>query len=213
MLSSWVSTSANWRCLSWPATLAQLPAHGSRWGERRRLGAATGILVAGVDAIDQYLLAHPDYLFDQSPEHALVNPDNPVILAGHLACAAAELPFVPGEGFGTAPDVADALAFLAGAGDLYTQDGRYYWAGTVSPSAAISLRTASPDRIVIQTSGEWQQRPQALTATVRRYCAGVTLRTRKAFPARRCWARWSAPARRCCFTRGLIYFMLARAIW
>ncbi|MBT3756047.1 MAG: DEAD/DEAH box helicase, partial [Candidatus Cloacimonetes bacterium] len=45
------------------------------------------ILVATSNLLDQYLVKHPDYLFDQNPEQALIDPDNPFILLHHLKCA------------------------------------------------------------------------------------------------------------------------------
>ncbi len=50
------------------------------------------MLVAANDPIDQYLLRHPDYFWNQSPEHAVVDPENPYVLANHLQAAAFELP-------------------------------------------------------------------------------------------------------------------------
>ena len=37
-------------------------------------------------------MTHCGYLFAQSPEQAVVDPDNPHIAIGHLRCAAHELP-------------------------------------------------------------------------------------------------------------------------
>ena len=113
--------------------------------------------------MDQYILAHPEWLLMRSPEHARINPDNAVILAQHLACAAAEIPIVRPEGdLGYPPLLAvDLLDDLVEAGQLYRTGNRYYWAGEGSPANSISLRTASPDRVVIQTTDE-RGRPQII---------------------------------------------------
>ena len=55
------------------------------------------ILVASSSPLDQYIVNHPGYFFGQSPEIALINPDNLYILLNHLKCAAYELPFEEGE--------------------------------------------------------------------------------------------------------------------
>jgi DEAD/DEAH box helicase domain-containing protein len=133
----------------YPGTIASTWQQMGRAG--RRQSASVAVLVATPNPIDQYLISHPEYLFERSPERALLNPDNPVILAGHLTCAAAELPFRPGEGLGAAPDVAGALAFLTQEGELYSSEGRYYWAGEGYPASAISLRAGGADRVIIQT--------------------------------------------------------------
>ena len=55
----------------------------------------------------------------------------------------------------------DLLDDLVEAGQLYRSGGRFYWAGDGSPASAVSLRTASPERIVIQATDEGG-RPQVI---------------------------------------------------
>ncbi len=86
------------------AVLAGYPGHhrvacGSRRAARGgAAGQSAAVLVATSSPMDQYLAAHPDYLFGASPEHARINPENPFILVNHLKCAAFELPFGGGGG-------------------------------------------------------------------------------------------------------------------
>jgi DEAD/DEAH box helicase domain-containing protein len=108
------------------------------------------VLVATSGALDQYIIAHPEYFFGRSPEHALINPDNLVILSSHLACAAFELPFRTDEHFGHAGETADILTYLAELGDLQHHGDDWFWMGEGQPAQRISLRTASPNRVVIQ---------------------------------------------------------------
>ena len=138
----------------YPGTIASARQQMGRAGRRR--GSSIGVLVASAGAMDQYVLAHPEWLLARSPEHARINPDNEVILAHHLACAAAEMPIEKNEQFlGKLPGAAvDLLDDLVEAGQLYRSGSRYYWAGDGSPTSAVSLRTASPDRIVIQAADE-----------------------------------------------------------
>ena len=42
-------------------------------------------------------MAHTGYLFAQNPEQAVVDPDNPHIVVGHLQCAASEMPLMDDE--------------------------------------------------------------------------------------------------------------------
>ncbi len=145
----------------YPGTIASARQQMGRAGRRR--GISIGVLVAGPAAMDQYILAHPEWLLARSPEHARINPDNAVILARHLACAAAEIPIERSDGvLGYPPRQAvDLLDDLVEAGQLYRAGSHYYWAGAGSPASAISLRTASPDRVVIQTTDEGG-RPQVI---------------------------------------------------
>lgn len=123
-------------------------------------GASVAVLVAGGAPLDQYIVSHPRWLLERSPEHARINPDNEVILAAHLACAAAELPLRQGETLhgelrprdGGEDPAADLLEDLVAAGQLYAAGGRYYWAGDGSPAQLLSLRSSGADRIVIQAS-------------------------------------------------------------
>ncbi len=110
------------------------------------------MLVATADPIDQFLASHPEYLFERSPEHALINPDNPLILLEHLRCAAFELPFNQGDSFGaTDPDTLEEyLAFLQEQGLLHASGERYFWMADQYPAQAISLRSAGADPVLLQ---------------------------------------------------------------
>ena len=143
----------------YPGTIASTWQQIGRAGRRQE--AAAGVLIASAEPLDQYMIAHPEYLFERSPERALVNPDNPLILADHLACAAAELPFRAGEHFGSAPPIDGILEYLAGAGELYEAGGRFYWGGEGYPAAKVSLRTGSADRVVIQAA-DAEGKPQVI---------------------------------------------------
>jgi DEAD/DEAH box helicase domain-containing protein len=134
----------------YPGTIASAWQQMGRAG--RRQAASAAVLVAGPGAMDQYITAHPEYLTAGSVERALVNPDNEVILASHLACAAAELPLQTGEAFGTAQGADELVEQLLEAEQLYRAGDRFYWAGAGYPASAISLRSASPDRVVIQAN-------------------------------------------------------------
>jgi DEAD/DEAH box helicase domain-containing protein len=134
----------------YPGTLA------SAWQQMGRAGrtteAALAILVATGGALDQYVIRHPEFLFARSPEHALINPDNLLLLLDHMAAAAAELPFLQGEDFGRSPHSADVLALLTEQGDLIAQDGAYFWAGDANPARAVSLRSSSRDTVTIEAA-------------------------------------------------------------
>ena len=64
-----------------------------RIGRVGREGAdALVVLIAMPDALDQYLVAHPDELFDGAFERAVLDPWNPAVASAHLVCSAAEEP-------------------------------------------------------------------------------------------------------------------------
>ena len=141
----------------YPGTIAGTWQQAGRAGRQSETSLAA--LVASADPLDQFLARHPDYFFDRSPEQALINPDNLLILLQHLRCAAFELPFRAGEGFGRvpAPRVAEFLDFLAEAGVLHRSADKYFWMADDYPAQAVSLRSASADNVVLQAGDgdEW----------------------------------------------------------
>ncbi len=115
----------------------------------RRQDRLAAILVASAAPVDQYVVHHPEFLLDQPPEEARIDPDNLHVLLAHLRAATFEMPFEPGEVFGPAP-VDDLLAFLAESGHVHQgDDGRWYWSSENFPASEISLRTAAPENVVI----------------------------------------------------------------
>ncbi len=136
----------------YPGTIASLWQQAGRAGRRAETSAV--ILVASAVPLDQFVALHPRYLFERSPEHGLINPDNLSILLRHLRCAAFELPFHPGEGFGRAQDVADLLEFLVEEGVLHRSNGTYRWLAESYPAEAVSLRASTDDTVVIQEVGQ-----------------------------------------------------------
>lgn len=130
----------------YPGTIASLWQQAGRAG--RRSGESAALLVATSAPLDQFMVAHPDYLFGTPPERALINPENPFILANHLKCAAFELPFADGEGFGGI-DVGGHLAALEAEGLLHHVGGRWHWTSETYPADHVSLRAVTSDNFVV----------------------------------------------------------------
>ena len=143
------------------AVLAGYPGSiSSAWQQAGRAGRgllpALTVLVASANPIDQFLAHHPEYFFGRSPEQALVNPDHLLILLEHLRCAMFELPFQKGEGFGrlTGSEVEEFLNFLVENREAHLSDDKYFWMADQYPAADISLRSASPQGVVLQALSE-----------------------------------------------------------
>jgi DEAD/DEAH box helicase domain-containing protein len=137
----------------YPGTIAATWQRAGRAG--RRSGRSAAVLVASSAPIDQFVVRHPDYFFDASPEHALVNPDNLHILLDHVKCAAFELPFKADERFGSI-NVQEVLTVLAEEGFVHFVDGQWQWTQESYPADAVSLRSVTSDNFVVvdQTDGE-----------------------------------------------------------
>jgi DEAD/DEAH box helicase domain-containing protein len=141
----------------YPGTIAATWQRAGRAG--RRSGRSAAVLVASSAPIDQFIVRHPSYFFDASPEHALINPDNLHIFVDHVKCAAFELPFTTAEAFGR-HDVQEVLSALAENGFLHRNDGAgsgedaaaegaWQWTNESYPADAVSLRSISSDNFVI----------------------------------------------------------------
>jgi DEAD/DEAH box helicase domain-containing protein len=115
----------------------------------RRSDVSVAILVASPAPVDQYVIHHPDFLLERTPEEARADPDNLHVLLAHLRCATFEMPFEPATVFGPGP-VDDLLAFLGEAGHVrQASDGRWYWSSENFPASEVSLRSAAPENVVI----------------------------------------------------------------
>ena len=136
--------------VGYPGTIA------STWQQAGRAGRgdepALAVLVTSASPLDQFLAHHPDYFFGRSPEQALIAPDHLVILLNHLRCAMFELPFQKGEGFGSLPagTVQEYLDFLVTGQEAHLSQDKYFWMANSYPAAALSLRSASPENVILQ---------------------------------------------------------------
>ena len=130
----------------YPGTIAGTWQRAGRAG--RRTGRSAAVYVASSAPIDQFVVRNPDYFFDASPEHALINADNLHILLDHVKCAAFELPFTADERFGTM-NVQEILGVLAEEGFVHFTDGQWQWTQESYPADAVSLRSVTSDNFVI----------------------------------------------------------------
>jgi DEAD/DEAH box helicase domain-containing protein len=145
--------------VGYPGSIASLTQQAGRAG--RGDAPALALLVASANPLDQFLAHHPDYISGRSPEHALIDPDHLLILFNHLRCAMFELPFQKGEGFGSldAEKVEEYLSFLISNNEAHLSQDKYFWMSDTYPAANISLRSASPENVVLQTTDD---RPQTI---------------------------------------------------
>ncbi|MEG0124738.1 MAG: DEAD/DEAH box helicase [Clostridia bacterium] len=131
----------------YPGTIASTWQQAGRAG--RRKDTALTIMVASSAAIDQYIISHPEYFLQASPENALVQPNNLYVLLSHIKCSAYELPFEEGESFGNVADTAQFLEYLTENNILRHLDHKFYWMEEDLPSGEISLRSAKTENFVI----------------------------------------------------------------
>lgn len=130
----------------------------STWQQAGRAGRGSEdaliVFIPYNTPLDQYLVRHPDYFFGRSPENAIIDPDNPHVLLGHLRCAAFELPLGAGE-VEALGEYAPAIArLLEEERELNFVKGSWYWRGRGYPSAQVNLRNISSNIYTIIDESE-----------------------------------------------------------
>ncbi len=138
----------------YPGTRAATMQRSGRAG--RRQTAALTAMVLSSDPLDQCLAADPGFLFDEPPEHARVDPDNPELLIPHLRCAAYELPLCAEEGLAGVPpeELAPVLEDLAAAGVLHGETDpegrrRFFALGDAFPADKVDLRSSMEENFTV----------------------------------------------------------------
>jgi DEAD/DEAH box helicase domain-containing protein len=132
----------------------------STWQQAGRAGRGSEesltLFVTSANPLDQFLAHHPDYLLGRSPEQALINPDNLLVILAHIRCALFELPFGEGETFGkmAAGEFREILEFLESEGSVHKSGSKYFWMAEGYPAEGVPLRTASPKRVSLQASAD-----------------------------------------------------------
>jgi len=125
-----------------------------RIGRQRDDGVV--VMIAMPDALDQYIVHHPDLFFGGEFEKAVLDPWNSQVAGRHLVCAAAEHPLDQDE-YAHRESGAEALVgSLVDEGRL-VQDatGRRYFSFRRNPQRDVSVRSAGePFTIVDRSSGK-----------------------------------------------------------
>jgi len=135
----------------YPGTIAATRQQAGRAGRSDQ--SALVVLVLYSNPLEQYLARHPEYFLEGSPENALINPDNLMILLGHIRCAAAELPFTKGDSFGSigADTVEELLLELTRAGQLHQSGEKFFWVSDAQPALEVSLRGSGAGAFALQS--------------------------------------------------------------
>src|SRR5712691_6241389 len=142
--------------VGYPGTIA------STWQQLGRAGrrsGSVGVFVASSSPLDQFIVRHPDYFLSSDPEEGLIDPNNLLLLAGHLQAGLFELPFEAEERLGRA-DVSDLLRVFEDDGSATRSAGRWFWSRQAFPAEEIHLRRIAADNVVIIDTS--QPRPSVI---------------------------------------------------
>jgi len=141
--------------VGYPGTIASLWQQAGRAGRGREESV---VFLVGQNApMDQYLMMHTGYLFDQSPEQAVIDPDNPHVVVGHLKCAAHELPLSDAEVESMGPYAAAVLELLEEDQVISHIESNWYWASSEYPSAGVNLRNIAGPVYTIQDEAQGER--------------------------------------------------------
>ncbi|HEX9477005.1 MAG TPA: DEAD/DEAH box helicase [Candidatus Dormibacteraeota bacterium] len=142
--------------VGYPGTIA------STWQQLGRAGrrsGSVGVFVASSSPLDQFIVRHPDYFLSSDPEEGLIDPNNLLLLAGHLQAGLFELPFEAEEKLGRT-DVSDLLRVFEEDGSATRSAGRWFWSRQAFPAEEIHLRRIAADNVVIIDTS--QPRPSVI---------------------------------------------------
>lgn len=153
----------------YPGSVAATWQRFGRAGRRQR--PSLGVLVAGSQPLDQYVVRHPEFFADSPPEHARIAPDQPLILFDHIRCASFELPFQVGEAYGPI-DPQVYLEALAETEVLHREGERWEWIADSYPANAVSLRSVADGNFVVVDRSDGRQ---TIIAEVDHSAAALTL--------------------------------------
>jgi DEAD/DEAH box helicase domain-containing protein len=107
-------------------------------------------ILVGIDTpINQYIMQHPQYVFDRPIERVVIDRDNPFVVMGHMRCASAELPVTQDDVnlFGYAAPL--ILEVLEENKKIYRQDDEWYHTGKEAPAPEVRLRGYGDESTVI----------------------------------------------------------------
>ena len=142
--------------VGYPGTIA------STWQQLGRAGrrsGSIGVFVASSSPLDQFIVRHPEYFLSADPEEGLIDPDNLLLLAGHLQAGLFELPFVEEERLGRT-DVRELLQVFEEDGSATRSAGRWFWSRQAFPAEEVHLRRILADNVVIIDTSH--PRPQVI---------------------------------------------------
>ena len=153
----------------YPGTVAATWQRFGRAGRRQQ--PSLGVMVASSQPLDQYVVRHPDFFAEASPEHARIAPDQPLVLFDHIRCAAFELPFTTREMFGPI-DPSVYLEALAETEVVHREGERWEWIADSYPANAVSLRSVADGNFVVVDRSDGRQ---TIIAEVDYSAAALTL--------------------------------------
>lgn len=132
----------------------------STWQRAGRVGRSGQesaiILIPQADALDHYVVTHPEHILSGKAELAVVDAKNPHILSTHLVCSAAEHPIEPHE-LSKHPHWVENLRFLKATGRVF-QDKRGIWfSSSIYPHRLVDIRQTGDGFTILSKASETER--------------------------------------------------------
>ncbi|MDR3553770.1 MAG: DEAD/DEAH box helicase, partial [Syntrophobacteraceae bacterium] len=137
--------------VGYPGTVMTTWQRGGRVGRSGRESAI--VLIPDQDALDQYIVNHPERFLESSYEIAVIDPLNPEILYAHLPCAAAELPIgASEEGFSEEKVLKAIKELVSRCRLIQTLEGNQLICAMARPHRLLDIRSVGPSYTITKTT-------------------------------------------------------------
>ncbi|MFH1007045.1 MAG: Zn-binding domain-containing protein [Candidatus Latescibacterota bacterium] len=134
--------------VGYPGTRASFFQQSGRAGRKDRDSV---VFLIGLDtSVNQYIMSDPAYLFERYVEQAVIDPENPFVVTGHLRCATHEMALSESEIGAFGPHTQMVLQLLEENHKVKKIKGRWYYAASEIPNHEVSLRAYADANVVIE---------------------------------------------------------------
>lgn len=125
-----------------------------RAGRVGRSGQESAIvLIPQADALDQYIITHPEHVLSGKAEMTVADAKNHQILSAHLLCSAAEHPIQPYELIEN-PHWVEELRFLKAIGKVFQDEEGRWFARSIYPHRSVDIRQTGNGFTIFMKNGE-----------------------------------------------------------
>lgn len=154
--------------VGYPGTVMNTWQRGGRVGRGGQESAI--ILLPQLDALDQYIVQHPEQFLKSRYELAVTDPLNEEILKAHLPCAAAELPLEKREMERDSEFIAKVVNDLTSAGRLLqTAEGDRWLSRSLRPHREVDIRSIGNSYTILKISAENKKIPLGKSDGIRAF--------------------------------------------
>ncbi len=110
------------------------------------------IMVPQYDALDQYIVSHPEHVLSRNFEAAVAGIENMEILKNHLVCAASEIPLSITE-VNSQPGWSEAVRELTESGKLWSEENKEFYSSTKYPHRNVDIRQVGDSYTIFLKKG------------------------------------------------------------